>query len=257
MQIVWTPSLPTTSMYAASVLAGGFQPVNDDVAPMATPAAELRDFLATDFWPPDVWLHLVGFAHDFQPGSDLARRLGRLTGHEGSLVSNLGAHLSAVAAAGRRAFSGFAEAARLRLGPIQRQWEARGPGMIQAMSDWTDPELFVERAVVLLTAPVLGGGGFAYLPGNRVILEGVVANADDQLPEELRLAWLVSQLNLDLPRFSENIPFPRRVLAAQVAMLPPVLLAGNRVGLCEWNAQTLARAITHWRGRHPSRTGCR
>ena len=40
------------------------------------------------------------------------------------------------------------------------------------------------------------------------------------LPEVLRLAWLISQLNLDLPRFAENVSPLRRERVIALAMIP-------------------------------------
>jgi len=51
----------------------------------------------------------------------------------------------------------------------------------------------------------LGGAGAAQLRTNSVRLEAVLTHPDPQLPETLRLGWLLSQLNQDLPIYSDTI----------------------------------------------------
>ena len=66
-----------------------------------------------------------------------------------------------------------------------------------AIGRLTERELVVERADVILVHPVLGGGGWAYPPYNAVCFEAVLANPIAELPEVVRLGWLLAQLNLD------------------------------------------------------------
>ena len=47
---------------------------------------------------------------------------------------------------------------------------------------------------VLLIHPALGGAGEAHLAYNSVRIEAVLANPNADLPEVVRLAWLIAQV---------------------------------------------------------------
>ncbi len=70
--------------------------------------------------------------------------------------------------------------------------------------------------------------------------------ADPQLPETLRLGWLLSQLNQDLPIYSDTIRPERLPHLARLAMLPPVLAASELVEWAQLDAPTLRRALVRW-----------
>ena len=133
-----------------------------------------------------------------------------------------------------------------RAGPLRTQWEARGPGLMAQIGRLTDPGVVVDRADVVLVHPVLGGGGAAHPAYNSVRIEAVLADTHEQLPEVLRLAWMLSLLNLDLPRYSENIPGSRRGLVTSLAMTPAVLTAAETVQLGRCDAETIALALAAW-----------
>ena len=54
---------------------------------------------------------------------------------------------------------------------------------------------------MILVQPVLGGAGAAHWLYNSVHIEAVLANPVAELPEVVRLGWLLAQLNFDLPMF--------------------------------------------------------
>src|SRR5262249_29629876 len=97
----------------------------------------------------------------------------------------------------RQRFPECADELVLRGRPLEVQWEARGPGLLKQLAELTAPELLVEQAEVVLVQPAYGGGGEAYLSYNAVHVEALLANPVSELPEVLRLGWLLAQLNLD------------------------------------------------------------
>ena len=165
-----------------------------------------------------------------------------------TLTPLLAGRFSDLEIAYRRALPNLADELALRAGPLRSHWEARGPGLLAAIARMTDDRLVVERADVNLVQPAVGGGGVTHLPYNSVTIEAVAANPNEQLPEPVRLGWLLSQLNLDLPVFSETIPRDRLPLVAGLAMVPLVLTAAEQVG---WvgavDAALIATAIDWWR----------
>ncbi len=89
----------------------------------------------------------------------------------------------------------------------------------------------MSSATVVLLSPVLGGDGGAYPTDNLVTFEAVLANPIAQLPEVLRLGWLLAQLNpaLAMGRAPSDTSDWRR--ATQEALLAIVLAAAEDVEL--------------------------
>jgi hypothetical protein len=110
----------------------------------------------------------------------------------------------------------------------------------------TEPAIFVEEATLVVVHPSLGGGGWAFPSYNLACLEGVEADPVGDLPEELRLTWLLAQLNLDLPPYSEKIPPHRLATVAGLAMIPVVLKAGEANELAPCDQTTIALAVQSW-----------
>lgn len=96
-----------------------------------------------------------------------------------------------------------------------------------------------------LLYPALGGAGSAHLPYNTVRIEAVDAESP-RLPEFVRLGWLLSQLNVDLPMFSEPIPADRRSPLAGLAMLPAMLFAAWELDLLPRDPDLPALAVQSW-----------
>jgi hypothetical protein len=110
----------------------------------------------------------------------------------------------------------------------------------------TESGLIVEQADVLLVHPALGGAGKAHLPYNSVRIEAVLANPEQALPEVARLAWLISQLNLDLPIHHDHLPRERVAQLGACALIPAVLAAAETVELARFDAATMVLALTAW-----------
>lgn len=138
------------------------------------------------------------------------------------------------------------EELRLRIQPLAEQWEARGPGLLKTIGRLTDPALVGERAEIVPLVPILGGEGRAYPEYKIVAIEAVLANSMAELPETVRLAWLVAQLNLDSPRFSGRASDIRRI--GPLALLPPILTAAEDVELARLDLPTLTMAVAAWCG---------
>jgi hypothetical protein len=196
------------------------------------------------------WAHLVPLAARINSRRQIVetavvKTLGRGTRFE-QIVSTLEADLAAVDAAMREALPQLTEELELRERPLREQWEARGNGLLAEIGRLTEPELLVPQCDLLLVHPALGGGGDAHLAYNSVRIEGVLANPVAELPEVVRLAWLIAQLQLDLPAYSDRIHAERLPHVAHYAMLPPTLIAAEAVELVRFAPDELKRAITAW-----------
>ncbi len=129
---------------------------------------------------------------------------------------------------------------------LRQQWESRGPGLLAAMARLTETGLLAECASVVLVHPVLGGGGVPYMRHNLAVIEAMLTNPHAELPETVRLGWLLSTLNLDLPIYSDVVPGDRLPLVGMLAMLPVVLAASEQVEWCRLDVDTIELAIGHW-----------
>ncbi len=92
----------------------------------------------------------------------------------------------------------------------------------------------------------MGGDGLAHLYNNRVHQEAVLTNVEPRLPEVLRLAWLLGQLNLDRPVYSDRVHGHALGEVAELALMPVVLAAAEEVELTRLNSDTLMLSLAHW-----------
>jgi hypothetical protein len=77
----------------------------------------------------------------------------------------------------------------------------------------------------------------------------IAAVADDpvpQLPEIMRLAWLLSVLNLDLPAYSDQVTPKSLPLVAALAMLPATMAAARTIALAPYNEAIICQAMQSW-----------
>ncbi|MBP88688.1 MAG: hypothetical protein CMJ64_18575 [Planctomycetaceae bacterium] len=253
MELQWIPSATSSCYHAADGLRRGLQFANPEpneqlLAATANLAQEIR---TVGLHEDRFWSHLCAFAHQLESNLQLIRRALQKT-----VGPNNVSELTATALIGRIADleSAMRDALpqtdgelRHRCGPLRQHWEARGPGLLRSFADLTDPKLLPERAEIALVYPAFGGGGVAHLANNTIRVEAVLTNIVPALPEVLRIGWLLTQLNHELPIFGERVHGDRLPLLAQLATLPPILQSAAVVELSSLSADTLAAAISGWR----------
>jgi hypothetical protein len=253
VELNWRPHPLVSCLHAAEAVSRKL-PLADPrlAAAMEAPANLLAAEIRSAYLPPErFWRMLVAMAANTENRRQLVetaviRAIGRGPRFE-QVVTNLTACVIEVDAAQRAALPNLAHELPLRERPLREQWEARGPGLLFRLEQLTEENLFVEKCDVLLVHPALGGGGDAHLSNNSVRIEAVLANPVAELPEVVRLAWLITQLNLDLPIYSESIHADRLPHIARYAMLPAVLAAAEAVELTRFTPQTVRQAIIAWR----------
>ncbi|MBX3427266.1 MAG: hypothetical protein KF688_16425 [Pirellulales bacterium] len=174
-----------------------------------------------------------------------ARRLGPIAGDRIARMAGALADLEAALVAHAPELE---SELKLRLRPLREQWEARGPGMLLHVARQTEEQLIPASAEGVLTAPYTGGFGLAHASTNRFLLEAVLVNPLPELPEAVRIAWLVCHLNAELPRYAEatsTLPAAERIVP--LAALPAALAAAEYVELAACNEATVAAALEAWR----------
>lgn len=252
MQIRFSASASASCFHAAAAIARGWPLVDARLAEALTaPVTSLTAELAASGIDAEAFFaQAVPLAADFENNRELAERvLKKLRGHENHelLAGRLACWFSQLESAFHSAVPGVVDELELRSGPLREQWEARGPGLLAAIGRLTEPALVAESAEAVLVYPVMGGAAAAHLPSNKVIMEALLTNPHSELPEVVRLGWLLSSLNLDLPKYSETIPPKQLTRLAPLAMLPVAIEAAAEVELTPGGAALLARAIAEWR----------
>ena len=252
MLLTWKPGILNSALHAAGAIARGKTLVDPVMAAaLAEPAAALQDEIVASGVPAAAFRRaLAGFATQFDAPRQLVERaLVKVQGNstKGNLnVAKLTAVLTAVVQAFQKVAPNAAEDLRLRERPLREQWEARGNGLLRQIAKMTDERLIANEATVILVQPVLGGGGEAHLQQNAVSFEAVLTNSVPQLPEVVRLAWLLAQLQCDLPVFSDHVNSQRLPHVAAFALLPAVLQAAAEVELGPFSVAQITLALETW-----------
>lgn len=250
---------PLATYYHAAVAVYRGLPVDERAeAALAEPVAMLRDALQEERVPVERFLDVVRFfAIEFPTSQALAEVALRKT--IGAMEANpprvrrFTRALQAIRQSAAETLPAFDDALETSFRSLQHDWERIGPGILGSAVPWTDPDLLVGQATVLGLQRVVGGMGSANLAGNRVAIEILESDVAPPLPEVVRLAWLLSQLNLDLPRFSDEITPARRERVIALAMVPVVLTAAQTAGACA-EPPNLENALRLWLPQEPQMT---
>jgi hypothetical protein len=246
----WKVSVSATCLHAASCRAAGLQGADLDVAAVLEAASEaLIAEIDAAGWPVLPTLNeLTGLASEVDNNGDLVRRVAarlQLPTADANAVRVAGA-IADFEAAMLRTQPELAEELAVRAGPLREQWEARGPGMLIEMARLTDPAVIPAAAEIVLVTPYTGGRGVAHASLNRITLEAVLFNPLPELPEAVRLAWLIGQLNADLPWITDVLPRAQSLSTLKTAMIPPVLAAAEAVELARCDEPTILAALRSW-----------
>jgi len=257
MQLRWKASFSASCLHAATCLSEGLPVTDSIIATVLLPATEALcgELTANGFAIESTLPLLIGLAADYENNRQLMERaVWRSLGPKGvsaAGIVRLTGCLSDLEAAWLREQPNLVEELAVRGRPLREQWEARGPGLLRAMQKLTAENFLVSSAEVVLVSPLVGGHGRAHLLSNRVTFEAMLTHPQPELPEILRLGWLLSQLNLEVSALSEPIPRPRLPWLASLATLPLVLAAAESVELLAldpiaFNQVTLARVMDLW-----------
>lgn len=173
----------------------------------------------------------------------LKRLCGGATEH---VISQLAAAVGVLESKLSAARPELVEELALRGRPLMEQWQARGPGLLHQLKKLTDDNFIAAAADVVLVTPWVGGHGRSDVRTNRVILESVLADPHQELPESLRLGWLLAQLHADVPAYGEAITAGNLERVAALATLPATLAAAQEVEWATCEPATIARALECW-----------
>jgi hypothetical protein len=252
IELRWLVSTAASGLHAAAAMLQGATLIDPRLsAALAEPVDALRcDLEALGSEIDHAFQHLVPLSARIDSPVQLAEvTVAKLCGPNNppGTAASLARRLIALDTSFQAALPGALRELEMRAEPLCGQWEARGPGLMAVVARLTDAELIVDGADVILVQPALGGAGGAYWLYNAVSIEAVLANPIAELPEVVRLGWLLAQLNLDLPKFQGNLHRDRLMQVGPLAMLPPVLAAAEEVELAQNSIETLTAALSAWR----------
>jgi hypothetical protein len=247
----WRTNASASCLHAAACRWAGLAAANAEFErAIASPADALIGEISGAGWQVDQVLdELTSLAAEIDNNRELVDRLisrRRLQVVEAEVPVCVAGAIADLEAAMRRWQPQIEEELAARVRPLREQWEARGPGMLQEVGRLTQPEVVPAAAEVILVLPYAGGRGVAHPAQNRVTLEAVLVNPLPALPEAVRLAWLLSQLNAEMPWLTDVVPPVRAAAAMRLAMIPPVLAAAEAVELTHCDEASIAGAIHAW-----------
>ena len=154
MQLDWTANRWSNCCYAAAGLAWGLQPADSRLAAaLHQPARELHELIGVADLPArEFWRNTLAVAHQSADPYSLARLALRKTGGAAAsetLVARFGRSLAELETATADALPRFDQDLQHRARPLEQHWEARGPGLLKAIGQLTDPRLLVEQATIV------------------------------------------------------------------------------------------------------------
>ena len=235
MDLRWKVSFSASCLNAAAALVEGLPAANSEIAAVLHPPTEelVAELHVLQFDVATALHDLTGLTADYENNRQLVEvmlRRARGTGSvDSATVARLAGCIADLEAAWLRQQPNLVEELAVRGRPLREQWEARGPGLLRSITRLTDDMFLAPSAEVVLVCPLVGGHGRAHLHQNRVTLEAVLTNPQTELPETLRLGWLLAQLHLDVPTRSEPVSAAATALARQLGNLA-VGAGGCRVG---------------------------
>ena len=253
MHLTWTPNASASAMHAAQSICEYGDKLSDPRVSesIGKYAMGLGEWIATaaPFDTARFWSLLIGHSAMIDANTELARAVVRkaaLRIDNNTAISQLAGYISDIEAAYNQLFPKFHEQIPLRARPLQEHWLGFGTGLLAHLGRLTQKDLLVSEARVVLLQPILGGAGFAHIEQNQVCIEAVLTNPMIELPEVVRLTWLLSQLQLDLPIHSETIGANLLGRLAPLAMLPAILAAAEVLELSKCDESVAELAIEHW-----------
>lgn len=151
----------------------------------------------------------------------------------------------------QKRFPKLTEQLKLRSKPLRDGWDKMGQQLLDniARTIWKDDppdEWWPPRVDGLLVQPLRGGDGDFDVASRTFWIEALLSDIDPEVPEVLRIAWLLTQLAIELQmreKSSETVTGMPWSLAA----IPIVLSAAGEMGLSSGDMLPIAPACSLWR----------
>jgi hypothetical protein len=252
VKVIWSTSFSASAIHSAYTLFNDGESAHSKLEGLFPAAQHLRTLIVDwlDVQAHFGWQLLIGMASSIASNRSLAEQWLRRVRQSGTSFDACAAQLSGaigdVEAATALIFPNMLEQLELRSRPIQDQWLGYGHGLMAHLRRLTEPNWLVEQADGVFLQPVQGGAGYSINSLNRFAVEAVLTNPLPEIPEVVRVAWLVGQLQSDLPAYSEALGPLRAQPIAALATLVATLAAAEVLELSRCDEATIQLAIEHW-----------
>lgn len=250
MKITWDLT-PRTSLLHALWAAGADRPLADPrLGKTVIHAAKALHsaLLEATITPDPFWEQALPLGGQVSQTLDLLsaalEACGIPQGTRAAVVPKLARLLDDAEAQVGGAWPSLAEELTLRHRPLREQWETRGPGLWGWLCRQFPGVGGPSACRVLAVLPAVGGGGWLHRPHQALRMECVLANPHGELPEVVRLAWLVAQAACDWPTELDRGHDLHRLTA--LALLPATLAAADELELVACPGALVAGALSVW-----------
>ena len=244
----WLASFNATVVHIAASMARGLPLLESRWGEsIIEPAREVRSVVRR-LPVPDaiVWAELGGLAAEHEDPYELAQQVGTRLDQDQAPMAALGEALAQLKQVVRNGHAELLDELAVRARPLREQWEARGPGMMAELLQACRGLVLADQTNIVLVYPLLGGGGWASVPHDAVLLEAVLVDPVAWLPEPVRLGWLMAQLGTAAVEPQTAIAPGRFPLVAQLALIPPTLNAARQVELVRERDPRLSEILAAW-----------
>ncbi len=253
IKLHWLPNASASALHAAEACHRFPNRFTDTelkshLEPFAQSLGEWIDRLAGE-QASRFWTLLIGHSSSIESNQELASTVLRKAvgiGKGESAQNQLAGFVTDIEAVYKQCVPRFMEQALLRVKPLQEQWLGFGSGLTAHLGRLTDKSLLVTECPIIIVQPVLGGSGVAHIEQNLVRIEAVMTNPLVELPEVVRLTWLIAQLQLDLSTYSDGLGAIALSHIAPLAMLPAVLASAEVLELSRCTENMAELAIEQW-----------
>jgi hypothetical protein len=261
----WTTGERLTPIHAAKCFSLGVRGVDPSIARVITePLTELNGRLAAvDLDLNIFWSRLVrsiaGGDSDHEACASALIAAGCSPLSIDATANAIHSQLAEIRQIHHERYPKLADQLLLRGRPLRDQWDGFGAGLLKRIGKLTHPSFLPKDITAILISPYRGGDGDLDASAGRIWIEAMLTNPVADIPEVLRLVWLVAQVGLigALNTGSEDShgdPWvaPARVpRVASLAMMVLTLEAGVYLELVPSTSDSLplmfAKAAQAWR----------
>jgi hypothetical protein len=250
--VQWKIASELVAIYAGAVLR--MQPWADTklIVALGQPLEEIESRLSQSDLDRDAfWFSLLQSSSAKKPPRDLATPALLAAGCSELVVDQLAKATSGglveLRLALQQAMPKLADQLPLRARPLIEQWETRGAGLLRSLAKLTHADLLPKRIDVAWMHPLLGGHGIALPQPGVVLMEAMLVNPIEELPELLRLIWLIGLAGWIGPNANRFVSPARWPRIASAALLRATMEAGRDLQVIDDPVRATSIAAHTWR----------
>ncbi len=201
-RIRWTIGDRLTPLHAAQCYALGSRGVDPKLAAsLAAPMGEIMARLAAaDLDVGMFWNRLMDAAlsteHDVAACERALLAAGCSHLAVESTAASVASQFSDIRLIHGDRFPKLADQLLLRARPIREQWDAYGSALMRQIARQTHESFIPKTVTAILLSPFRGGDGDCDPASHKLWIEAVLTNPSRDVPEVLRLAWLIARIGL-------------------------------------------------------------